>query len=47
MVINGIIHLQENADTEETSYFVLNVSNESCLSDGFCYIKKLLLQDQN
>ena len=32
---------------QETKYYVLNVSNERCLSNGFWYIKELLLQDHN
>ena len=44
-LIDGVIHMQEDAEIEETKYYVLNVSNERCLSNGFRYVKELLLQD--
>ena len=47
VVIDGVIHIQEDAEIEETKYYVLNVSSERCLSNGFRYIKELLLQDHN
>ena len=46
-VIDGVINIQEDAETEETKYYVLNISDERCLSNGFRYIKELLLQDHN
>ena len=47
VVIDGVIHIQRDAETEETKYYLLNVSDERCLSNGFRYIKELLLQDHN
>ena len=47
VVIDGVVHIQRDADIDETKYYVLNVSDERCLSNGFRYIKELLLQDHN
>ena len=47
VVIDGAVHIQRDAETEETKYYLLNVSDERCLSNGFRYIKELLLQDHN
>ena len=47
VVIDGVVHVQRDAETEETKYYLLNVSDERCLSNGFRYIKELLLQDHN
>ena len=46
-VIDGVVHIQRDAERDETKYYVLNVSDERCLSNGFRYIKELLLQDHN
>ena len=47
VVIDGVVHIQRDAERDETKYYVLNVSDERCLSNGFRYIKELLLQDHN
>ena len=47
VVIDGVVHIQRDAEIDETKYYVLNVSDERCLSNGFRYIKELLLQDHN
>ena len=47
VVIDGVVHIQRDAERDETKYYVLNVSGERCLSNGFRYIKELLLQDHN
>ena len=46
-VVIGVVHIQRDAEIDETKYYVLNVSDERCLSNGFRYIKELLLQDHN
>ena len=45
VAIDGVVHIQRDAEKDETKYYVLNVSDERCLSNGFRYIKELLLQD--
>ena len=47
VVIDGVVHIQRDAERDETKYYVLNVSDERCLSNGFRYMKELLLQDHN
>ena len=47
VVIDGVVHIQRDAEIDETKYYVLNVSDERCLSNGFRMIKELLLQDHN
>ena len=47
VVIDGVVHIQRDVEKDETKYYVLNVSDERCLSNGFRYIKELLLQDHN
>ena len=32
--IDGVIHIQEDAETDETKQYVLNVSTERCLSNA-------------
>ena len=44
VAIDGVVHIQRDAEKDETKYYVLNVSDERCLSNGFRYIKELLLQ---
>ena len=43
---DGVIRIQQSADIGETKYYVLNVSNQKCLSNRFRYITALLLQGQ-
>ena len=45
VAIDGVVHIQRDAEKDETKYYVLNVSDERCLSNGFRCIKELLLQD--
>ena len=47
VAIDGVIHIQEDAEIEQTKYYILNVSNERCLSNGFKYVKELLSQNHN
>ena len=47
VVIDSVVHIQRDAEIDETKYYVLNVSDERCLSNGFRMIKELLLQDHN
>ena len=47
VVIDGVVHIQRDAEKEETKHYMLDVSDERCLSNGFRCIKELLLQDHN
>ena len=46
-VVNGQIHIQEDCRKYVSKYYILNVSDERTLSNGFRMIKELLLQDHN
>ena len=46
-VVNGQIHIQEDCRKYVSKYYILNVSDERTLSNGFRYIKEVLLQDHN
>ena len=45
VAIDGVVHIQRDAEKDETKYYVLNVSDERCLSNDFRCIKELLPQD--
>ena len=46
-VVDGQIHIQEDCTKYVSKYYILNVSDERTLSNGFRYIKEVLLQDHN
>ena len=47
VAIDGVVHIQRDAEKDETKYYLLNVCDERCLSNGFRYIKELRLKDHN